>query len=145
MPSTRAVSPVVGTVVMIAITVVLVATIATVVLAFDDELQDPTPPSAFDYEYAADGEGNSDNRPYVKLYHVAGRPVDADRVVIKDESGNRVYWNEVWTGGETLIAGDYVHIDGYMSDGALDPICEAGDTYGKFEAKASPFRAVSYP
>jgi len=128
-PSTRAVSPVVGTILMVAITVVLAATIATFALAFDDELQEPAPPSAFEYEYSATGEGNDGNRPYVKLRHAAGRPVDADRVVIKDESGNRVYWNDVWTGGETLIAGDYVHIDGHLSDSALDPICAAGDTY----------------
>ncbi|MFW6436404.1 MAG: type IV pilin [Halococcoides sp.] len=125
----RGVSPVVGTILLVAIVVVLAGTLATVALGFSDELRNPSPAGSLTTEYVPTGEGNDDSRPYFQLRHEAGPAIDADRVQIKDQSGNTIRWNDIWTGGETVQAGETVHIDGYMSDGVLDPICSKGDTY----------------
>jgi flagellin-like protein len=125
----RAVSSVVGAVLLVAIAVVLAGVIATMATGFESELQDPAPSGAFDREYVATGQGNTDHRPYVKITHEIGRTVDAENVIIKDESGNTIKWSEVWTGGPQVKAQEYVHIDGFDSDGVLDPICSEGDSY----------------
>jgi flagellin-like protein len=125
----RAASPVIGVILLVAIVVVLAAVFGTIAIGFTDQLREPAPTGGFETEYAADGAGNTDDRPYATITHEAGRTVDADDIVIRDESGNTVTWSDVWTAGETVEAGEYVHIDGFGSDSALDPICEAGQTY----------------
>ncbi len=47
---------------------------------------------------------------------------------IRDSAGNEVLWTDVWTGGDTIEPGEYVHIDGKGSDCALNSITE-GETY----------------
>jgi len=125
----RGVSSVVGAVLLVAIAVVLAGVIATMAIGFESELQEPAPNGAFDREYVATGQGNTDDRPYVKITHEIGRTVDADNVIIKDESGNTIRWSDVWTGGPQVKAQEYVHIDGFDSDGVLDPICREGQSY----------------
>lgn len=125
----RAVSTVVGVTMMVALVVMLSAVIASMALGFEDKLREPAPSGGFDHDYAPTGQDNTNNRPYVVITHEVGRTVDGDNIVIKDGSGNTITWNDVWTGGPEVKAGEYVHIDGFASDSVLDPICEAGDTY----------------
>ncbi|QPV61253.1 type IV pilin N-terminal domain-containing protein [Halosimplex litoreum] len=125
----RGVSSVVGTVLLVAIAVVLAGVVATMAIGFEGELDEPAPAGAFDREYVATGQDNTDHRPYVKITHEIGRTVDADDVIIKDESGNTIRWSDVWTGGPQVKAQEYVHIDGFDSDSVLDPICSEGDSY----------------
>jgi len=125
----RGVSPVVGVVLLTAIAVVLAGVIATLALGFEGKLRDPAPSGGFDREYSPSGADNTDDRPYVTITHQVGRTIDAENVVIKDGSGNEITWSAVWTGGPEGYAQEYVHIDGFGSDGALDPICEAGQVY----------------
>ena len=136
MPSTgqfradeTAVSPVIGTVLFLGIVVAIAALFGALALDVGDKLIEPAPTGYFEAEYAASGEGNTDHRPYVEVTNKLGETADADNIIIKDESGNTIAWSEVWTGGETVKAGEYVHLDGFDSDGTLDPVCEAGDTY----------------
>jgi flagellin-like protein len=125
----RGVSPVVGAVLMVAIVILLAAVLSTMALGFEDELQEPAPSGAFDQEYVASGTDNTDDRPYVTITHNFGKTADADNIIIKDDAGNTIRWNDVWTGGPEVRAGEYVHIDGFQSDSALQPICEKGDSY----------------
>jgi flagellin-like protein len=125
----RGVSPVIGVVLMTAIVVLLAAVVASVAFGFENELQEPAPTGGFDYDFVPSGEGNTDNRPYVNITHQVGETVDGDNIVIKDDSGNSVTWENVWTGGPEVHANEFVHIDGFGSDSALDPICEEGQTY----------------
>jgi len=120
---------VVGVALLLVIVVLLVVAFASLALGFTSELHDPAPTGRFDTAYTATGAGNTDDRPYLTITHEGGPTVDADDVVIKDESGNRITWHDVWTGGPQVESGEYVHIDGFGSDSTLDPICEAGDTY----------------
>ncbi|WP_276273502.1 type IV pilin N-terminal domain-containing protein [Haloarcula litorea] len=125
----RAVSPVVGVVLMAGIVVVLAAVVGSLAVGFEGELREPAPTGSFERAFVATGADNTNDRPYVVVTHELGRTVEAERVYIRDESGNTVRWDNVWTGGPEVHAGEYVHIDGFQSDGALDPICEAGQTY----------------
>jgi len=125
----RGVSPVVGVVLLTAIAVVLAGVLATLVVGFESELRDPAPSGGFDREYGPSGAGNTGDRPYVTITHQVGRTIDAENVVIRDGAGNQTTWSDVWTGGSEVRAQEYVHIDGFGSDGALEPICEAGQTY----------------
>ena len=136
MPSTSqfsadetAVSPVIGTVLFLGIVVAIATLFGALALDVSGDLVEPAPAGYFEAEYVASGEGNTDRRPYVEITNKLGETADADNIIIKDESGNTIAWSEVWTGGETVKAGEYVHLDGFESDGRLDPICEAGDTY----------------
>lgn len=114
---------------MVGIVMMLAAIVGSMILGVGDVLHEPAPQGHFEQEYVASGEGNTDYRPYVEVTHEFGKSVPADRIVIKDESGNTVEWGDVWTAGPTVAPGEYVHLDGFGSDGALDPICEEGDKY----------------
>jgi hypothetical protein len=92
-------------------------------------LQEPPPSGGFGQEYAATGEGNTDDKPFAVVTNPVGESVDADTVRIQDADGNSVYWDAVWTGGAVVEPGETVHIDGFGSDSALNPICAAGQTY----------------
>jgi uncharacterized protein YdeI (BOF family) len=116
-------------VLLTAIAVVLAGVVATLALGFEGKLREPAPSGGFDRAYSPSGVDNSGDRPYVTITHKVGRTIDAENVVIKDESGNEITWSDVWTGGPEVRAQEYVHIDGFGSDGALDPICGAGQTY----------------
>lgn len=128
-PLRRAVSPVIGVILLVAIVVVLAAVLSTMVLGMQDQLREPVPPGGFDYDYVATGEDNTDDRPYLIITNEVGEPIDSDKIFIKDGSGNAIAWGDVWTGGPEVKAGEDVHIDGFGSDSALDPICEEGQTY----------------
>lgn len=125
----RGLTPVVGAALMVTVVVLLALTVASMVIGFGDELRDPAPSGGFDRDYVPTGADNTDHRPYVVITHQVGRPVDAENVVIRDDAGNEVRWDQVWTGGPVVKASEHVHVDGFGSDAVLDPICEAGDGY----------------
>lgn len=125
----RGISSVLGVTLMVAIVVLLGAVLATMALGFEDRLSDPAPPGGFDRAFEHTGADNTDDRPYLTITHQVGRTVDAENVRIKDDSGNSITWADVWTGGPEVYAQEYVHIDGFGSDAALDPICSEGQEY----------------
>jgi len=128
-PRERGVSSVVGILLMVAIVVLLAAVVASMVVGFEDELQEPAPNGAFEQDYIASGEDNTNDRPYVEITHQFGTTASAENIIIKDEGGNTITWNNVWTGGPEVKASEFVHIDGFGSDSVLQPICEQGDSY----------------
>jgi hypothetical protein len=114
---------------LVATVVVLAAVLGTLAFGFESRLREPAPTGGFDTQWVADDRNNADDRPYVVFTHEVRRTVDADNIVIEGGSGNTIRWSELWTGGPEVRAGEYVHIDGFDSDGALDPICEASQRY----------------
>ncbi|WP_240550475.1 type IV pilin [Halomicrobium salinisoli] len=122
-------SPVVGVVLVTAIVVALAALFATTALGFGDELREPAPTGSVAVEYVPSGEDNTDNRPYVTITYQSGDTADGDDIYVVDGDGNSVAWSDVWTGGPEVSAGEYIHVDGNQSDGALNDLCAAGQTY----------------
>ena len=125
----RAVSPVVGGAIMLAIVVILAGVVATFALGFDDRLVEPAPQVALDVTHYDPAGSNNGGKPYLEIHHQAGAIADGTMVFIRDESGNEVAWSDVWTAGPTVGPGSYAHIDGCGSDGALDQLTHEGQVY----------------
>jgi len=123
----RAVSPVVGVALMLALVVVLAAVLGSLLLGIEPPA-DPTPQYSYGTKYHADGAGNTNDRPYVVLTLEGGEVEVGEDFYIVDSDGNEVRWDAVWTTSGPLTAGDHAHIDGFGSDAALNPVCE-GETY----------------
>jgi len=102
----KAVSPVIGVILMVAITVILAAVIGTFVLGLGDGLTDTTPSASIS------GELNENNETNVVFTHQSGQNIDVDNLRITD-SGNNI---------DTVDPGD-VPIDGNGDDSF-----SAGDT-----------------
>ncbi len=71
----RAVSPVIGVILMVAITVILAAVIGTFVLGLGDQVQSTTPQASFGFDTA-------DNKQYVNITHESGDTIEATSVNI---------------------------------------------------------------
>lgn len=139
----KAVSPVIGVILMVAITVILAAVIGAFVLGFTDQLQNPTPQASFDFDTTSE-------KQYVEITHVSGDVIDATNVNVSATTtinstgvsgGEKTYtWNEL-TGDTEVSAGSAVEI-GSESDGFggetvrviyLSPDSDSSSTIGKFE------------
>jgi flagellin-like protein len=121
-PDRRAVSPTIGVVLLVAIVVVLAGVSGVVFASIDMPDREKPTPLTHDADYTADGADNG-GRPYVEITVTGGRERLGDETYIVDSEGNRVQWSAVWTAGEVVTAGEYVHIDGHGSDGALATPC----------------------
>ena len=71
----RAVSPVIGVILMVAITVILAAVIGTFVLGLGNNLQQTPPNANFDFDYAA---GNNPSVSNVTAIHEGGATFNAE-------------------------------------------------------------------
>jgi flagellin-like protein len=91
----RAVSPVIGVILMVAITVILAAVIGTFVLGLGDQLGDTAPQASFTVE-----DVNSSNITFVKT---GGQDIDKSDLVLSVD-GNRQTAD--FTGGTTWQSGE---------------------------------------
>jgi flagellin-like protein len=89
----RAVSPVIGVILMVAITVILAAVIGAFVISIGDR-QETAPNTSFSSEqsvqYYTDGNANS-NLTRVRIVHAGGTTLDVDQNDVKVE-GNASWW-----------------------------------------------------
>ncbi|KTG26658.1 type IV pilin [Haloferax profundi] len=109
----RAVSPVIGVILMVAITVILAAVIGTFVLGLGDQVGDTAPQASFSFEYDSD----TDN---VTITHESGDGIATEdlSIIVSSAPGATV---TPFDGGDDLInAGDTFEVD----TGVLD----SGDT-----------------
>ncbi|QLG28656.1 type IV pilin N-terminal domain-containing protein [Halorarum halophilum] len=99
----RAVSPVIGVILMVAITVILAAVIGTFVLGLGNNLQQTAPNANFDFDYSS--AGNSPTNPYrVDATHEGGATIDednADSLELVAESGQSVEFPSTVSSGTT--------------------------------------------
>ena len=125
----RAVSPVIGVILMVAITVILAAVIGTFVLGLGDQLQDTTPRASFGFETA-------DEKQRVSITHESGDTVAAADLEVKattafsyagDTTANTqsVGWATVGSSGD-VSAGTSVTIEA----GAWNDTADDGDFAG---------------
>ena len=87
-------SPVVGVALLLALVVVLAAVLGGLVGI--ESPPEPTPQYGCSTEYHTDGEGNTDDRPYVVLTLEGGEIEVGGQFYIVDGSGNEVRWDAVW-------------------------------------------------
>ena len=92
-----AVSPVIGVILMVAITVILAAVIASFVLGLGDQAQQTTPQATFNFEYDAstspsnsnddfwDGNGGLGGDGLLTITHDGGDTIEGARLTLNDD------------------------------------------------------------
>jgi len=86
----RAVSPVIGVILMVAITVILAAVIGTFVLGLGDQVQSTTPQAQFSFSMdpATDFTDTSDDDDKVTITHESGDSIDRSHLSISVSGTN---------------------------------------------------------
>jgi len=107
----RAVSPVIGVILMVAITVILAAVIGTFVLGLGDSIGDSAPTASIDSEINSDGN--------IVFTHESGQNVATDTLRIGGSDLSHVQED-----GGDLTGGDSFNVD----EGAIGDSFSAGDT-----------------
>jgi flagellin-like protein len=115
-----AVSPVIGVILMVAITVILAAVIATFVLGLGEQVSDTAPQASFTFDYDSDATtsddyGNgalADPAGKLTITHSGGPTIDAGRLAITGTSASS---SGKWSNGpygesSEVAAGDQIDI-----------------------------------
>jgi flagellin-like protein len=92
-----AVSPVIGVILMVAITVILAAVIATFVLGLGDQVSNTAPQATFSFDYEA-GAGNGDGDGSLTIVHDGGDSITASELFLRGSSAGSDYagsWDSV--------------------------------------------------
>lgn len=92
-----AVSPVIGVILMVAITVILAAVIGTFVLGLGDQVQNTSPQASFNFEFDT-------TSPNIIVTHDGGDTIDsASTLEVAGPDGSETYTD---SGGNDISAGD---------------------------------------
>ncbi|GGC48583.1 type IV pilin [Haloferax sulfurifontis] len=76
-----AVSPVIGVILMVAITVILAAVIGTFVLGLGDQVSETSPQASFSFDFAND-VSDSNTAAQLVITHESGTSISADRLTV---------------------------------------------------------------
>jgi len=115
-----AVSPVIGVILMVAITVILAAVIGTFVLGLGDQISDTNPQASFTFDFeettaatqdCALATGTSGTEGHLTVTHDGGDEITATQVTIKDTSSNSQTWNSDCSSNSDITAGSSVVVD----------------------------------
>lgn len=102
----RAVSPVIGVILMVAITVILAAVIGTFVLGLGDSLSETSPQATYDWSQSQDQTNDTYS---VTVDHTGGDSIDPSALgVTVTSSGDSTFTGDIteWATDETVKAGD---------------------------------------
>ena len=115
-----AVSPVIGVILMVAITVILAAVIASFVLGLGDQAQQTTPQASFAFDYSG-----SDNN--LQITHDGGDSILSDEMYVRGSAGgdpNTGVWHDLpdstTNSGSDVTAGNSVYLG--QADGNGDNV-----------------------
>lgn len=100
-----AVSPVIGVILMVAITVILAAVIGSFVLNLGGSLQNTAPQASFGFDY-----GTSGGDDIVTVTHQSGDSIEATRLNVTGVNDTADTWTSVTSGG-TVSAGSSATFD----------------------------------
>jgi len=127
----RAVSPVIGVILMVAITVILAAVIGTFVLGLGDQVQSTTPQASFGFDQSnetfQDSGGNDVEAETLTITHETGDTISesnlkvtvgGDTAFAVDESNQET--DGVWDNGNDVSAGSSVRVVGYTDADTVD-------------------------
>ncbi len=118
----RAVSPVIGVILMVAITVILAAVIGTFVLGLGDQVQSTTPQASFGFDT---GSANDSGAYNVTVTHETGDSIDATELNVSVNSSSKN-----WDSSGDVSAGSTFQIGTSEASGTSDMTAWAasGDT-----------------
>ena len=105
----RAVSPVIGVILMVAITVILAAVIGTFVLGLGDQVSDNAPQASFSFDFSDnDGDGfNGNTDDYANITHEGGETLETRSIDVSGDNGG-VNESSSFPSGN-ISAGDTAH------------------------------------
>ncbi|SFR55725.1 type IV pilin [Halogeometricum limi] len=133
-----AVSPVIGVILMVAITVILAAVIGTFVLNLGGNLSQTTPQASFGFDF--DDNAGDD---VVTVTHETGDTIEADRLSLAASKDVDIATTEAAiNGSETSSKESFIESDGGFSAGTM---VGAGDTLyagGNGDLTGADFRVV---
>jgi flagellin-like protein len=86
-----AVSPVIGVILMVAITVILAAVIATFVLGLGEQVSETAPQASFEFDF----EGSSGNPGNLDVTHDGGDTITAKNLYIRGTVSNTGSWDSL--------------------------------------------------
>ena len=93
----RGVSPVIGVILMVAITVILAAVIGAFVLGLGDQVSNNAPQASFSFEFDTNGEN-------VTITHTGGDNIEANTLRVQNDSGQFDWGNgTVSTGSQKTV------------------------------------------
>jgi flagellin-like protein len=124
----RAVSPVIGVILMVAITVILAAVIGTFVLGLGDQVQETAPNTQFSFDY--DQSGGAESPSFgddgdLQMTHDGGDSIEASNLRVTDgttsfDGDNADLWSGTVSAGDSATAsmanGDTIRIV-WVADG----------------------------
>ena len=119
--SDRGVSPVIGVILMVAITVILATVIGAVVLDFGNSAGDSAPSASLDVDVNSTSDG-------VVIEHTGGDSLSLDqtRILVDDTSGSQ---SEFSSGSGTFSVGDRGALDGGSTSGQGDLSSLSGSNF----------------
>lgn len=123
----RAVSPVIGVILMVAITVILAAVIGTFVLGLGDSLQQTSPSASFGFDYEKNDSDAWGENASISVTHEGGDSIGEDRLSV-NVGGSTV--NSSTTGwGDPVNAGSSTTLEynDTQTDGGSNLIWSGGD------------------
>ncbi|WP_416841532.1 type IV pilin [Haloferax sp. DFSO52] len=107
----RAVSPVIGVILMVAITVILAAVIGTFVLGLGDKVGDNAPQASFSFDYDEDSATPANS--VLTITHESGDAIPASQVtVVADSGAMSTDWPD-----DQINAGDSYELTGEQTNG----------------------------
>jgi len=115
-----AVSPVIGVILMVAITVILAAVIATFVLGLGDQVSDSSPQASFSFDYESGSPGT------LTITHDGGAAIKDSNLHIRSESGIDQPWG---SSGSKVKAGTSTSVsDSSLSTTTVRVVWESPDS-----------------
>lgn len=106
----RALSSVLGIVLMVAVTIILAAVVGVFVLGIGEQLTSESPQSTLDFSFSTEGANNS-----VIILHGGGDDLQPDEVIIRsggdDVWGGTVQREPGWGSGDSITTADQVEIE----------------------------------
>jgi len=119
----RAVSPVIGVILMVAITVILAAVIGTFVLGLGDQVQSTTPQASFGFDT---GSANASGAYNVSVTHETGDSIQATDLNVSVNGST-----STWAGSGDVSAGstfDIVNANASSPSTGITTWASSGDT-----------------
>lgn len=117
----RAVSPVIGVILMVAITVILAAVIGTFVLGLGDSLSQTSPTATYDW---SQNEFDSNGNYSATVEHTGGDSIDPSSLAVTiDSTESTTFSGDIttWTTSDTVKAGDSFTFDETNVDTSGNP------------------------
>jgi len=108
----RAVSPVIGVILMVAITVILAAVIGTFVLGLGDQVSDNAPQASFSFDFSSNGNGfTGESADVVNITHEGGETIENSTLDVSGDGNNDLVYdngNSNWGDDDVVSAGDRI-------------------------------------